>query len=114
MLTKDNAGNPFSIEAQLNTYALLANTTLQRVSELVELNLALGRDAVRESADARKRLLAAADASQYTALSALLARESLEHGLGYARDFVRIVTKTYLPDPQPGAVAGARTASKAA
>jgi phasin family protein len=114
MFGKDIPGNPFSIEAQFNTYALLASTTLQRVSELAQLNLALGRDAIRESADAQKRLLAAADASQYTALSALLARESMERGMGYARDVVAIVTKTYLSSPPAATAASGNAASKAA
>lgn len=114
MFSKDSTGNPFSIEAQFNTYALLANTTLQRASELVQLNLALSRDTIRESADAQKRLMAAADASQYTALSALLARESLELGMGYARDVVAIATRTYLSSPPAATAASANTASKAA
>jgi phasin family protein len=114
MFSKDGTGNAFSVEAQFNTYALLAGAALQRASELVQLNLTLGRDAVRESADAQQRLLAAADASQYTALSALFARESLERGMGYARDFVAIVTKTYVPSPQAATTAGANVASRAA
>jgi phasin family protein len=114
MFGKDIPGNPFSIEAQFNTYALLASTTLQRASELAQLNLALSRDAIRESADAQKRLLAAADASQYTALSALLARESMERGMGYARDVVAIVTKTYLSSPPAATAASGNAASKAA
>lgn len=116
MFSKDGTGNPFSIEAQFNTYALLANTALQRAAELVQLNLTLGRDAVRESADAQQRLLAAPDASQYAALSALLARESIERRMGYARDLVAIMTKTYLPI-SPSATTtttGASAASKAA
>jgi phasin family protein len=114
MFSKDSTGNPFSIEAQLNTYALLASTTLQRTSELVQLNLTLSRDTLRESADAQKRLLAAADASQYTALSALVARESLERGMGYARDVVAIVTRTYFSSPPAATPASASAASKAA
>jgi len=114
MFSKHGTGNAFSVEAQINTYALLASTALQRASELMELNLTLGRETVRESADAQQRLLAAADASQYTALSAVLARESLERGMGYARDFVAIVTKTYLPGPQAATTAGASVASRAA
>lgn len=114
MFGKDSTGNPFSIEAQFNTYALLANTTLQRTSELAQLTLALSRDTIRESADAQKRLLAAADASQYTALSALLARESVERGMGYARDVVAILTRTYLSSPPAGPAASGNATSKAA
>lgn len=114
MFNKDSPGNPFSIEAQFNTYALLASTTLQRASELAQLNLALSTDTIRESADAQKRLLAAADASQYNALSALLARESLERAMGYARDVVAIVTRTSLSSPQAATGASANVGSKAA
>lgn len=114
MFSQDSAGNPFSIEAQFNTYALLASTTLQRASELVQLNLTLSRDTIRDTADAQKRLLAAADASQYTALTALLARENVERGMGYARDMVAIVTRTYLPSLPAATAASANTASKAA
>lgn len=114
MFSKDSAGNPFSIEAQFNTYALLASTTLQRASELVQLNLTLSRDTIRESADAQKRLLAVTDASQYTALTALFARESLERGMGYARDMAAIVTGTYLSSPTAATAASANAASKVA
>ena len=114
MFSNDSTGNPFSIEAQFNTYALLASTTLQKASELAQLNLALSRDTIRESADAQKRLLAAADASQYTTLSALLARENVERGMGYARDVVAIVTRTYLSGPPLATAANANAASKAA
>ena len=114
MFGKDTASNPFSIEAQFNTYALLASATLQRASELVQLNLTFGKDAIRESADAQKRLLTAADASQYSALSALLARGSVERGMGYARDVVAIMTSTCLPSPPAAMASSANAGSKVA
>ena len=114
MFSKDSTENVFSIEAHFNTYALFVSTASQRASELAQLNLTLGRDAVRESADAQQRLLAAAHASQYTALTALLARESFERGMGYARDFVDIMTRPYLPSPPAIAAAGTKSSSKAA
>ena len=114
MFRKDSTGNPFILEAQFNTYVLLASATLQKTFELVQLNLTLGRDTINESADAQKRLLAAANASQYSALTALLARESLERGMRYARDTVAIVTKTYLPSPPAAKAASAEAAVKAA
>lgn len=114
MFSKDSTANPFSMETQFNTYALLVSTMLQKTTELAQLNLTLSRDTIRESADAQKRLLAAADASQYTALSALLARESVERSLGYARDVVAIVTRTPLSSPPAAKAASANAASKAA
>lgn len=114
MFDKDHRGRLFMLEAQLNTCVLLASTTLQRASELVQLNFALSRDTLRESADAQKRLLAATDASQYTALTALLARESVERSMGYARDMVTIMTRTYLPSPPGATAATGGAASKAA
>ena len=114
MFSKDSTASPFSMEAQFNMYALLVSATLQKATELARLNLTLSRDAIRESADAQKRLLAAADASQYTALSALLARESVERSLGYARDVVAIVTRTHLSSPPAGKAEGASADSKAA
>lgn len=112
MFTKDSAGQPFSLEAQINVYAVFAHAALQRTAELVELNLALGRDSLRESADGQKRLLAAADASQYTALSSVLVRENLERGMCYVRDFAAIVTKTYTANPA-AAGTGVKATSKA-
>lgn len=114
MFIKDSADNPFSLEAQINTYALLTHAALQRTTELIELNLSLGRDSLRESANGQKRLRAAADASQYTALSAVLARENLERNMSYVRDFTAIVTKTYTVSPATATDPGMRVAGKAA
>lgn len=114
MSGKECLSNPFSLEAQFNTYALLASATLQRASELMQLNLTLSRDTIRESADVQMRLLAAADASQYSALSALLAKGNLERGMGYARDVVAIMTRTYLPSPSAATASSVNAASRAA
>lgn len=114
MFGKESMSNPFSIEAQFNTYALLASATLQRTSELVQLNFTLSRDTLRESGDVQMRLLAAADASQYSALTALLARENFERGMGYARDVVAIMTRTYLSSASAATAPSTHAASKAA
>jgi phasin family protein len=114
MSGKEGMSNPFGFEAQFNTYALLASATLQTASELMHLNLTFGKDMIRESADAQKRLLTAANASQYSALSALLARGSVERGMGYARDVVAIMTRTCLPSLPAAMASSADAASKVA
>lgn len=114
MFSKDGDGNPFSLEAQLKMYTLISNAALQRTAELVELHMALGRDSLRDSTTGQKRLLAAADASQSLALASVLARENLERGTSYVRDFVSIVTKTYTENQAAVSALGGKAAGKAA
>ncbi|MFS0757850.1 phasin family protein [Noviherbaspirillum sp. 1P10PC] len=114
MSGKEGISNPFSFEAQFNMYALLASATLQRASELMQLNLTLSRETIRESSDVQVRLLAAADGSQYRALSALLAKGNLERGMGYVRDVVVIMTRTYPSSPSAATTSSVNAASKAA
>jgi phasin family protein len=104
MFNKDGESNPFSLEAQINHYALFGNAVLQKTTDLVELHMALGRSSLKEAADGQRRLLAATDLNQYLALTAVLAQENLQRGLGYARDFSSVVTKR-LPQNQATASA---------
>lgn len=114
MFHKDGVTNPFiaSLETQLNTYVSFANATLQSTAELIELNMGLGRDSLRDSADAQKRLLAASDANQYLASASVLARENYERGLSYTRDLASIFTKTYTQFNEAAGTSNAKAATK--
>ena len=114
MFNKEGESNPFSLEAQINRYALFGNAMLQRTADLVELQLALGRSSLKESADGQRRLLAATDISQYLALTAVLAQENLQRGIGYARDFTSVVTKSVPQNQATASAPSGKAAGRAA
>jgi hypothetical protein len=114
MFNKDGEGNPFNFEAQINRYALFGNAMLQRTGDLVELHMALSRENLRESTDGQRRLLAATDASQYLAMSVVLARLNLERGISYARDFTSVVTKAYPQNQATATAPSGKAAGRAA
>ena len=114
MFNKDGEGNPFSLDAQINRYALFGNAVLQRTADLIELHMALGRSSLRESADGQRRLLAATDASQYLAVTNVLAQQNLERAMGYARDFTSVVTKSFQQNQATASAPSGKAAGRGA
>jgi len=91
--TGGNSAFPF--EAQFNHYAMLAQTTLEWVNDLVALHMELGRNTLKESSEGQKTLFSATDVNQYLTSASLLAREHWRRNVTYTCDVARIMTRSY-------------------